>query len=209
MTTNITAWLSIGSTYTYLTAMRIGSVQLQHNVKFDIRPISIREIMKSMDNIPFPSSKKAKVDYMWRDIQRRANFYSIPEPLAEVPYPLQNFDKANLVGIIMNKRGKYLEYLKETYRLWFLKGIEAGSEENLRSVFSALNMEPDEVLKEASSDNTSLAYKEETELARVKGIFGAPSFTVKNEIFWGDDRLEDAIRYAKEISSDSSVYATD
>ena len=109
----------------------------------------------------------------------------------------------------MNKRGKYLEYLKETYRLWFLKGIEAGSEENLRSVFSALKMEPDEVLKEASSDNTSLAYKEETELARVKGIFGAPSFTVKNEIFWGDDRLEDAIRYAKEISSGSSVYATD
>ena len=209
MTTDITAWLSIGSTYTYLTAMRINSVQIQHDIKFYIRPISIRKIMKSMDNIPFPPSKKAKVDYMWMDIQRRAKFYSIPEPLSQVPYPLQDFDKANLVGIVMNKRGKYLEYLKETYRLWFLKGIEAGSEENLRSVFSTLNVEPDEVLQEASSNKTSSAYKEETELARVKGIFGAPSFTVKDEIFWGDDRLEDAIRYAKGISPDSSACATD
>ena len=117
MTTDITAWLSIGSTYTYLTAMRINSVQIQQDLKFHIRPISIREIMKSMDNIPFPPSKKAKVDYMWMDIQRRAKFYSIPEPLSQVPYPLQDFDKANLVGIVMNKRGKYLEYSKEPFRL--------------------------------------------------------------------------------------------
>ena len=55
----------------------------------------------------------------------------------------------------MKKRGKYLEYLKETYRLWFLKGIKAGSEENLRSVFSTLNMEPNDVLQEASSNKTS------------------------------------------------------
>ena len=209
MTTDITAWLSIGSTYTYLTAMRMGSVQIQQDLKFHIKPISIREIMKSMDNIPFPPSKKAKADYMWRDIQRRAKFYSIPEPSSQVPYPLQNFDKANLVGIVMNKRGKYLEYLKETYRLWFLKGIEAGSEENLRSVFSTLNIELDDVLQEASSDKTFSAYEKETELARVKGIFGAPSFTVKDEIFWGDDRLEDAIRYAKGISPDSSACPTD
>ena len=56
MTTDITAWLSIGSTYTYLTAMRIKSVQIRQDLKFHIRPISIREIMRSMDNIPFPPS---------------------------------------------------------------------------------------------------------------------------------------------------------
>ena len=90
-----------------------------------------------------------------------------------------------------------------------LKGIEAGSEENLRSVFSTLNIELDDVLKEASSDKTRSAYEKETELARVKGIFGAPSFTVKDEIFWGDDRLEDAIRYAKGITPDSLACHTD
>jgi 2-hydroxychromene-2-carboxylate isomerase len=62
MPKTITAWLSIGSTYTYLTALRINSIQRETMVQLDIKPISIRVIMKSMDNIPFPPSKKAKVD---------------------------------------------------------------------------------------------------------------------------------------------------
>ena len=73
----ISAWLSIGSTYTYLTALRIKGVCAENNIALDIKPISIRQIMKSMDNIPFPPSKKAKVDYMWRDIERRAAFYGL------------------------------------------------------------------------------------------------------------------------------------
>jgi len=76
MSVTIKAWLSIGSTYTYLTALRLRSVVEASGIKLDIRPISIRQIMKNMDNIPFPPSKKTKVDYMWRDIQRRSEFYS-------------------------------------------------------------------------------------------------------------------------------------
>jgi len=56
--------------------------------------------MKNMDNIPFPPSKKTKVDYMWRDIQRRSEFYSLPVPNVPAPYPLKEFDRANLVGIL-------------------------------------------------------------------------------------------------------------
>jgi 2-hydroxychromene-2-carboxylate isomerase len=62
MPKTITAWLSIGSIYTCLTALRINSIQRETMVQLDIKPISIRFIMKSMDNIPFPPSKKAKVD---------------------------------------------------------------------------------------------------------------------------------------------------
>ena len=64
MPKTITGWLSIGSTYTYLTALRINSIQCEMMVQLDIKPISICAIMKSMNNIPFPPSKKAKVDYM-------------------------------------------------------------------------------------------------------------------------------------------------
>ena len=131
MSKTITAWLSIGSTYTFLTALRIRNFKRQNNLALEIKPISIRQIMKEMDNIPFPPSKKSKVDYMWRDIERRAEFYDLPKPRLPVPYPLKEFDRANQVGILLNSQGKYLEYFEETYRAWFLEGIEAGSEENL------------------------------------------------------------------------------
>ncbi len=80
MSKPITAWLSIGSTYSYLTALRINGIQRDMGLNLSVKPISIRAIMKSMDNIPFPPSKKTKVDYMWRDIERRADWYGLPKP---------------------------------------------------------------------------------------------------------------------------------
>jgi 2-hydroxychromene-2-carboxylate isomerase len=198
MSGTIKAWLSIGSTYTYLKALRLRSVVEASRIKLDIRPISIRQIMKNMDNIPFPPSKKTKVDYMWRDIQRRSEFYSLPVPNVPAPYPLKEFDRANLVGIVMERDGRYIEYLDETYRAWFLDGLEAGSDQNLKNVSSVLGVSLSEILDEASSSKIQHIYERNTEEAQTAGVYGAPSFEVNGEIFWGDDRLEDAIRFAKQ-----------
>ena len=198
MPVTIKAWLSIGSTYTYLTALRLRSVVEASVIKLDIRPISIRQIMKNMDNIPFPPSKKTKVDYMWRDIQRRSEFYSLPVPNVPAPYPLKEFDRANLVGLVMEQHGKYLEYLEETYRAWFLDGLEAGSDQNLENVSRVMRTSLPEILDEASSSEILEIYERNTAEAQTAGVFGAPSFEVNGEIFWGDDRLEDAIRFAKQ-----------
>ena len=199
MSVTIKAWLSIGSTYTYLTALRLRNVIETSGIKLDIQPISIRQIMKNMDNIPFPSSKKTKVDYMWRDTQRRAEFYSLPVPHVPVPYPLKEFDRANLVGIVMERDGKYLEYLEETYRAWFLDGLEAGSDQNLENASRIMGVALQEVLETASSSKILEIYESNTVDAQTAGVFGAPSFEVAGEIFWGDDRLEDAIRFAKQL----------
>ena len=198
MSETITAWFSIGSTYTFLTALRIRSFKKQNNLKLGIKPISIRQIMKEMDNIPFPPSKKSKVDYMWRDIERRAEFYDLPKPRLPAPYPLKEFDRANQVGILLNSQGKYLEYIEETYRVWFLEGLEAGSEENLRKCLSKMSLNFDEIVTRANDAGVIAAYEANTSEAQQLGIFGAPSFTIGNEIFWGDDRLEDALRFMEE-----------
>ena len=195
MSKTITAWFSIGSTYTFLTALRIQNFTKQNNLKLEIKPISIRQIMKEMDNIPFPPSKKSKVDYMWRDIERRAEFYDLPKPRLPAPYPLKEFDRANQVGILLNSQGKYLEYFEETYRAWFLEGLEAGSEENLRKCLSKMSLHFDEIVTRANDAEVIAAYEANTSEAQQLGIFGAPSFTIGNEIFWGDDRLEDAINF--------------
>ncbi len=192
----ITAWLSIGSTYSYLTALRINAIQRDMSLNLSVKPISIRAIMKSMDNIPFPPSKKTKVDYMWRDIERRADWYGLPKPKLPAPYPLQAFDQANKIGIVLNQQGRYLEYFEETYRLWFVSGMEAGSEENLRLVLKTMKLDYDDIMHQAKDEAIQQMYEANTEEAKQLGVFGVPSFSIGNEIFWGDDRLEDAIRFA-------------
>ena len=194
MPVTIKAWLSIGSTYTYLTALRLRSVVEASGIKLEIRPISIRQIMKNMDNIPFPPSKKTKVNYMWRDIERRASLYKVPVPKVPAPYPLKEFDRANLVGIVMNDKGLYLDYFKFTYEEWFLNGNEAGSKQNLEVTLKKLGLDLQETI--ALADTVEERYIENTKKALDFGIFGVPSFSFSNEIFWGDDRLEDAIRLA-------------
>lgn len=196
MTEPITIWLSIGSTYSYLTALRINAIKQEKGLNLLVKPMSIRAIMKSMDNIPFPPSKKTKVDYMWRDIERRAEWYGLPKPKLPAPYPLQAFDQANKIGIVLNQKGKYLEYFEETYRIWFVSGIEAGSEENLRLVFNSMQLNYEDIMHQAGDGIIQKIYEENTEEAKQLGVFGAPSFSVGNEIFWGDDRLEDAIRFS-------------
>ncbi len=193
----LTAWFSIGSTYTFLTALRIKSKIKEENVKIEIYPISIRYIMKNQNNIPFPPEKKSKVEYMWRDIQRRAELYGISKPSFPVSYPLKNFDMANKVGIVANNEGWYLDYFEETYRQWFLEGKDAGSEENIKSTLKNLGKNYSQVVRNASEESIETTYLNNTKKAVEMGVFGAPSFSVNNDIFWGDDRLEDAITFLK------------
>ena len=191
----LTAWISVGSTYIYLTAMRMKSVLQERNLQLEFVPISIRKIMKDMDNIPFPPTKESKVRHMWRDIERRAELYGIPIPKVPAPYPLKNFDLANQVGVVANTEGWFLDYLETTYSLWFLEGLEAGSDENLGQVFSLLNKDASEVISRATIASTIQIYEQNTDLAKSKGVFGVPTFSIGDEIFWGDDRFEDAIRF--------------
>ena len=199
MNKSLTCWISIGSTYTYLTSQRIMDVIKHQSIDVVIKPFSVREIMKEMENIPFPLSKLEKVNYMWRDIERRSLKYDLSVPKTPAPYPLKEFDQANLVGVLAAKEGWYLEYLKTTYRLWFIDRLEAGSEENLRKTSRLLKKDFNDLMLRSRSEEISKNYRENTKEARASGIFGAPSFQVSDEIFWCDDRLEDAIEFHNSI----------
>ena len=189
-------WFSIGSTYTYLSVTRLAEVTEKTGVSFSWQPFSVRKIMREMDNVPFPPSKKVKVDYMWRDIERRAQGYGFSAQVP-APYPLAEFDLANRVAVLAMQEGWCEDYVRETYRLWFVNGHEAGSDYNLTIALSEIGQDKSRVLELASSSDLEVAYLNQTESAKKAGIFGSPSFIVDGELFWGDDRLEDAIAWAK------------
>lgn len=191
---DIDFWFSIGSTYTYLTVMRLNKVEQEAGVKVKWRPFNVRALMQEMNNIPF-IGKPVKEKYMWRDIQRRAQRYGIP---ANVPvdYPLKNFDLANRIAIVAQQEGWCREYVRTSYQHWFQEGMPAGNKPNLRESLKKTGRSLDRVLQLASSDSINHAYQEATSEARSLGIFGSPSFVVDgHELFWGDDRLEDAIDF--------------
>jgi len=189
-------WFSIGSTYTYLSVTRIAALAKEAGASFSWQPFSVRKIMREMDNVPFPPSKKVKVDYMWRDIERRAQGYGFSARVP-APYPLGEFDLANRVAVLGKQEGWCEDYVRATYRRWFIEGQEAGGEPNLPQTLSEIGQDLSHVLERANSPDIEAAYLEQTERAQRLGIFGSPSFGIDGELFWGDDRLEDAIRWAR------------
>ena len=193
---NIDFYFSIGSTYTYLTVTRILDVEKKHQVKFNWIPFSVRAIMKEMNNIPFPPDKKNKVNYMWRDIERRAEGYGFFAK-TPVPYPLTQFDLANKLAIVGLKEGWGVDYVRLTYKRWFQEGKEPAVETNISEICNELKIDKDKAIEKANTEELEKEYLTNTNNARKNKIFGSPSFIVKNEIFWGDDRMEDSISWSK------------
>ena len=193
---NIDFYFSIGSTYTYLTITRILDVEKKYSVKFNWKPFSVRAIMKEMNNIPFPKEKVNKVNYMWRDIERRAKGYGFFAK-TPVPYPLTQFDLANKLAILGLEEGWGIDYVRLTYKRWFQEGKEPAVDPNISEICNELKIDKNKVIEKANSDKIEKEYLANTESARKNKIFGSPSFIVGNEIFWGDDRMEDAITWSK------------
>lgn len=199
---DIDFWFSIGSTYTYLSVMRLSEVARRDGIRFRWRPFSVRSIMRQMNNVPF-ANKPVKMAYMWRDLARRAAMYGLPVRVP-APYPLKEFDLANRVAVLGTKEGWCEDYVRGTYRRWFQEGLEAGSEPNLSDTLLEIGLDPMRVTASAWGDDITQAYESATEEARRLEVFGVPTFIVNGERFWGDDRLDDALswlRYGKVVSS--------
>ncbi len=193
---NIDFFFSIGSTYTYLSVTRILEIEKKEQIKFNWKPFSVRAIMKEMNNIPFPKDKLNKVNYMWRDIERRAEGYGFFAK-TPVPYPLSEFDLANQIAILGLDKGWGVDYVRMTYRKWFQENKEPAIDPSISEICDELKINKDEILLEAKTELIEGKYLANTNTARNHKIFGSPSFVVGNEIFWGDDRMEDAINWAK------------
>ena len=193
---SIDFYFSIGSTYTYLSITRILDVEKKHGVKFNWKPFSVRAIMKEMNNIPFPKEKVNKVNYMWRDIERRAEGYGFFAK-TPVPYPLTEFDLANKLAILGLKQGWGIDYVKLTYKRWFQDGKEPATEPNISEIFQELKVDKKKVMEDVMKDEIENQYQQNTNNARDNKVFGSPTFFVGKEIFWGDDRMEDSISWSK------------
>ena len=186
-------WFTMGSTYSYLAVTRLAAVEKATGIPFRWRPFHLLTILQEMKHVPF-ADKPAKMAYMWRDLERRAAMHGIPIRVP-APYPLRDSLMANRVAILGLREGWGKHYVTAAYRRWFQAGQESGSEPNLSESIKEAGEDPARVLALARGDEIARLIASETQAASEDGIFGSPTFVVAGELFWGDDRLEDAVSW--------------
>ena len=190
-------WFEFASTYSYPAAMRIGALARERGVAVRWRPFLLGPVFRAQgwDNSPF-NLYPAKGRYMWRDLARTCEALGLPFVQPAV-FP-QNTILAARVALVAFGESWGEDYARAVYAAEFGEGRDIGAPGAVASVLTALGEDAKAVIARAQSDATKLTLRRNTEEAQALGIFGAPSFvTADGEMFWGNDRLEAALDWAR------------
>ena len=188
-------WFDFASTYSYLSVMRIEAVARAQGIRVLWRPFLLGPIFQAlgMETSPFLLQKE-KGAYMWQDLARQCRKYGLrwTKP--------SSFPRASLLPARLALLGAEEPWIgafcRRVMELNFAEDGEINQPSRLAAVLSALDLPAENLLAMARAEPNKARLRAQTEEARARGIFGAPTFFVGGEMFWGDDRLDDALLFA-------------
>lgn len=192
-------WYEFGSTYSYPAAMRIERLADAARVAVRWRPFLLGPIFKAYgwNDSPF-NIYAAKGRYMWRDLARICEAERLAFKLPPVQFP-QNGLKAARLGLVGERDGWTPAFSRAVFVANYAEQKDISEEETLRVILAGLGVDAEAALAAANAPEVKEALKLQTAEAQSRGLFGAPSFTVGEELFWGNDRLEAALAWAKRV----------
>ncbi len=199
MAETVEFWFEFASSYSYLSVMRVEAEAAKRGVTIIWRPFLLGPAFKAhgWDTSPF-RVYPLKAKYMWRDMERRSAALGIkfhrPPPDKMEFFPQFTVTAARIAIIGLEQEwGK--DFCRRVCRAEWIDNANI-ADKGLLETLAVKSGAPENILELASHADNKLHLRKQTERATELNIFGAPSFTVKSELFWGDDRLEDALDWA-------------
>lgn len=189
------------STYSYPAALRITEVADRAGVRVRWRPFLLGPIFAAAGWTTSPFNLlPAKGRNMWRDVERITQAMGLPFRRPD-PFP-QNSLLAARVATALPDDGARAAFSRAVYRAEFGGGLAIADPEVLGAILRRLKIEPAPLLVAAGSERVKQALRDTVEEAKAKGLFGAPSMvTADGELFWGNDRIEQAVEWAARTSA--------
>jgi 2-hydroxychromene-2-carboxylate isomerase len=189
-------WYEFASPYSYVAAAVIEPRAAAAGVDLRWRPFLLGPIFarQGWRDSPF-NVYPAKGRYMWRDMARRCAALGLPfaRPLR---FPQHSLLAAR-VAVLAGREGWGPHFALAAFRADFAEGRDIGERATMAAIVASLERDPEAVLARAEADDIKAALRGATERAMALGIFGAPTLVVGDELFWGGDRIEDALDRAR------------
>jgi 2-hydroxychromene-2-carboxylate isomerase len=195
-------WFDFASTYSYPAAMRIGALAADAEVAVRFRPLLLGPIFKAQGWTTSPFNLyPAKGRHMWRDLERLCADMGLPFRRPD-PFPQNSLLAARVAlagfeGTLgANFRGE--DFCRAVFQAEFGEGRRIDDPATIGDLLARSSIDPRAALAAAQSDASKARLRAQTDEAQRLGLFGAPSFTTADgELFWGNDRLEAALRWTK------------
>ncbi|MED5594463.1 2-hydroxychromene-2-carboxylate isomerase [Janthinobacterium sp. P210006] len=188
-------WFDFGSNYSYLSAMRIEALAREKKVQVIWKPFLLGVVFKALgwETSPFVL-QKIKGDYTWRDMARQCDKYGLPwrQPAA--------FPRTALlpmrVALVGADQGWIAPFARRMMTMNFAEDRDIDSLEAVSEALAGLGLDAGAIVALALTPDNKLRLRRQTQQAQALHLFGAPSFLSGGELFWGNDRLDDALAHA-------------
>jgi len=189
-------WFDLASNYSYLTLMRIDALAERAGVSVRWEPFLLGPVFEAFGwkSSPFVLQKE-KGAYVWKDMERQAAKYGLPwKKPARFP---QNTVLPIRVALSGRDAPWVPPFCRALSRANFAEDRDISTVEAVREALASLGLPADEILARAQSAEEKPRLRAQVQRAQALGIFGAPTFFVDGEMYWGNDRLEDALDAAR------------
>ena len=175
------------STYSYLAHQEIEELAARHDAEIVFKPMVLGFVFKATGNT-MPAAVPAKGAYMVHDVRRWVRHYGLPFHMPSV-FPV-NTIRALRTAVAALEEGTFPAYHHAVMQGYWANDQDIGDAEVLAALASAAGLDGPRLVGRAEEGPIKDRLKKNTDEAIERGVFGAPTFFVGDQMFWGNDRLE-------------------
>jgi 2-hydroxychromene-2-carboxylate isomerase len=193
-----TFYYDFSSPYSYLAAERISGLFAEAGGEQpEWQPISFGHLLAAIERRPWSWEEDRRADFA--EIQRRADERGLPEVRYPEGWPRESWSVLPARAAIYAKEsGRVVSFSLAAFRQHFVAGRDLSDIDNVLIAAAACELHPNAVTKGIETSAVKGGLKGATDEAVKRGVIGIPTVAVGGELFWGDDRLEEAVKAASE-----------
>lgn len=189
MSKTVEFYFDLGSPATYLAYTQLPTICEQNDSQLIYIPILLGGVFKATGNAS-PVTVPAKGLYMFKDLDRYAKRYGVPLKF-NPHFPINTLMLMRAVtGMQLRHPERFPAFINCLFHALWVDGLNLNDPATVASVLSQNGFDPNAVLALTADEDVKAALKDNTETAVKRGVFGAPSMFVDNQLFFGQDRLD-------------------
>jgi 2-hydroxychromene-2-carboxylate isomerase len=187
-------YFDLGSPYAYLTAERVSGLFTEAGLEQpEWQPILLGGLFQALGRDSWGNGPERAAGMA--EVERRAAEYGLPPIAWPEPWP-GNMLMAMRAATFAKQTGRTVSFSLAAFRQAFAAARDLSEPDNVLIAAAACELHPNALLKAVETKQVKGALREATESAAELGVTGVPSLLVDGEVFWGDDRVEEAISAA-------------
>jgi carboxymethylenebutenolidase len=189
---HIDYYASLNSPWTHLGAARIEAMAMAHDARLRIWPVDFGIVFAGSGGLPLPKRAPQRQAYRLMELKRWREHLGIPLNIEPKFFPSSEALSAPCVIALRETMGDQpaIKLAHRVLKAVWQDDLNPGDAATLAMLIKGVGLDPDAVLRLGAEPRWDAMRKADTQAALDRGVFGAPSFVIDGEIFWGQDRLE-------------------